>query len=55
MKVINPTKKSDIIIRQLHNFYAEFTSVNALWVKLIEEFQEQVPDALKFSVGYFDG
>jgi len=55
VKVINPTKKSDIIIRQLHNFYAEFTSVNALWVKLIEEFQEQVPDTLKFSVGYFDG
>jgi len=40
---------------QLHNFCVKFTSVNALRVKLIEEFQEQVPDTLKFSVGYFDG
>jgi len=55
VKVINPTKKSDIIVRQLHNFYVKFTSVNALRVKLIEQFQEQVPDTLKFSVGYFDG
>jgi len=29
--------------------------VNALRVKLIEEFCEQVPDSLSFGVGYFDG
>lgn len=55
MKVINPSKKSDVIVRQLHKFHLKFSSVNALRVKLIEDFSEQVPDLLSFGVGYFDG
>ena len=54
MKIIDPNKKSDVV-RQLHSFCLKFSSVNTLRVKLIEEFQEQVPDSLRFSVGYFDG
>ena len=26
-----------------------------MWVKLIEEFDKQLPDSLKFAVGYFHG
>lgn len=55
MKVINPSKKSDMTVRQLHKFHFKFSSVNALRVKLIEDFSEQVPDSLSFGVGYFDG
>jgi len=55
VKIINPNKKSDVVVRQLHSFCLKFSSVSALRGKLIEEFQEQVPDSLRFSVGYFDG
>lgn len=55
MKIINPKRKSDIILRQLHNFHERFESMIALRAKLIEEFKEQVPDSLSFSVGYFEG
>ena len=51
MKIINPNKKSDVVVHQLHSFCSKFT----LRVKLIEEFQEQIPDSLRFSVGYCDG
>ena len=42
-------------MRQLHSIHSKFLSVNGLRVKLIEELEEQVPDSLKFGVGYFDG
>ena len=54
VKVINPNKKSDIVVHQLHSIHTKLTSVNTLWVKLIEEFDKQVPESLKFAVGYFD-
>ena len=42
-------------MRQLHSIHSKFATVNHLRVKLIEELEEQVPDSLKFGVGYFDG
>ena len=42
-------------MRQLHRFKSQFDSVVAIRVKLAEEFKEQVPNTLDFSVGYFEG
>ena len=55
VKIINPVKKSEVIVRHLHNFSTKFTSVTELRVKLINEFKEQVPDSIEFNVGYYDG
>ena len=55
VKIINPVKKSEVIVRHLHNFSTKFTSVTELHVKLIDEFKEQVPDSIEFNVGYYDG
>ncbi len=52
VKIINPVKKSEFIIRHLHNISIKFVSVR---VKLIDEFKEQVPDSLDFNVGYYEG
>ena len=55
VKIINPLKKSDVVVRQLHRFNSKFDSLTALRVKLIDEFAETVPDTVNFNVGYFDG
>ena len=55
VKIINSVKKSEVIVRHLHNFSTKFTSVTELRVKLIDEFKEQVPDSIEFNVGYYDG
>ena len=55
VKIINPVKKSDVIVRQLHGFKKKFESVTAMRAQLVEEFKDQVPNSLDFSVGYFDG
>ena len=55
MKIFNPHRKSDMIIRYLHNYSTRFESATALRMKLVEEFQDLVPDNLSFSVGYFEG
>jgi len=55
VKIINPLKKSDAVVRQLHRFKSKFDSLTALRVKLIDEFAETVPDTVNFNVGYFDG
>jgi len=55
VKIINPVKKSDAVVRQLHRFKSKFDSLTALRVKLIDEFAETVPDTVNFNVGYFDG
>jgi len=43
VRIINPAKKSEVIVRQLNKSNAKFESVTALCIKLIEEFKEQVP------------
>lgn len=55
VKIINPAKKSDVSVRYLNNHSEEFESVNTLRVKLIEAFQEAVPNTLNFNVGYYEG
>ena len=55
VKIINPTKKGDIIVRELHHFTSEFESVSAIKMKLIDEFKGQVPGNIDFNIGYYDG
>ncbi len=55
VKVINPNKKSDTCLRHLNSHKVKFESVTAIKIKLIEEFGDQVPNQLDFSVGYYDG
>ena len=55
VKIINPKKKNDIVVRELHNFRGRFHSVVDLCARLIEELMEQVPDSMTFSVRYFEG
>ena len=47
-------KKSDIIIRQLHQFHRKFDSVFGLRATLVEELKEHVPDSTMFRIGYED-
>ena len=39
----------------MNHFHGKFDSVISLRVKLVEEFEEQVPSTLTFNVGYFEG
>ena len=55
VKVINPSKKSDVVLRHLNCHTDKFESVTEIKMKLIEEFGDQVPSQLDFSVGYYDG
>ena len=55
VKIINPTRKSDVILRQLNRFTAMFESPTDIRMKLIDEFGEQVPNTVDFTVGYFEG
>ncbi len=55
VKIINPNKKSDVIVRHFNRFTSKFESVTEARIKLIEEFREQVPNTVDFAVGYFDG
>ena len=55
MKIINPSRKSDVIVRQLHDYYSRFESVVGIRAKLIERFKDQVPNSISFDVGYFEG
>jgi len=54
VKIINPNKKSESIVRQLNNFASKFKSVEEARAKIREEFDDQVPDN-DFSLGYYDG
>ena len=55
IKIINPTKKSDIIVRELHHSTSKFESVTAIKMKLVDEFKDQVPSNIDFNIGYYDG
>ena len=52
VKIINPSRKSDVILQQLYDYYSRFESVVGLRAKLIED---PVPNSISFDVGYFDG
>ena len=55
VKIINPNKKSDFIVRTLHHFKGKFESIPALKLKLMESFPDNVPPATDFQVGYLEG
>ena len=55
VKIINPHRKSNMIVRYLHNFNSRLESAVALRMKIVEEFKDVVPDSLNLSVGYFEG
>ena len=55
VRIINPSKKSDIVSQYLNNYSSKFASVNTIRMQLIEEFKDQVPDSLSFQIGYFEG
>ena len=55
VKIINPNKKSDVIVRQLNRFSSKFESVTDIRRKFVDEFGEHVPNTRDFAVGYFDG
>jgi len=53
---VNPQRKSEVIMRQLHHFHGRFESVISLRANLIEESKEQVPtNSVTSNVGYFEG
>ena len=53
VKRINPMKKSDVVVHQLHNVTTKFDSVSAIRVKLMEELKEHIPITANFDVGFF--
>ncbi len=55
VKIINPQRKSDAVVRYLHNCTSKFGSALDLRMKLIEELKDLVPDTMSFNVGYFEG
>ena len=55
VRIINPDKKSDVVVRQLHGCSEKFESVVVLRAKLIEKFGKQVPPHIGFDVGYYEG
>ena len=55
VKIINPVKKSGVLIREIHNFCTKFESVPDMREKLSTEFKDQVPSGNDFNVGYYDG
>lgn len=54
VKIINPNKKSDVIVRQLNRFKSKFSSPLDIRLKIIEECSQHVPSTTDYNVGYFD-
>ena len=42
VKIINPQRKSDVVVKQLHQVQSKFDSVIDLRVKLVKELQQKV-------------
>ena len=55
MRIINPKKKSDFIVRTWHDAKEAFDSPRALRLKLMESFPNDLPDHINFQLGYFEG
>ena len=55
MKIIPPTRKREAVTRELRQFSGKFSSVIDLKVKLMEQFENQLPITLTFNIGYYDG
>ena len=55
VKIINPHKKSEVIVRQLNKFTSKFESVLDIRLKLIDECSEHVPNTVDYNVGFYEG
>ena len=55
VKIINPSRKSDTVVRHLYGFSSRFESVIGVRAKLMGNFEDQVPHSVSFDVGYFEG
>ena len=55
LKIINPSRKGDVVLCHLNGHADKFDSVTAMKMMLMEEFGDNVPGQLDFSVGYYDG
>ena len=53
VKIINPVRKKDVVVRELRHFHSRFNSITDMKVRLMEEFEESVPQTTKFAIGYF--
>ena len=55
VRIINPKKKSDFVVRMWHDENQAFDSPRVLKLKLMEAFPNDVPDHVTFQIGYFEG
>ena len=55
MKIINPKRKSEAVIRELRKFTGQFHSITEVKIRIMEEFEDHVPDSTRFAVGYYEG
>ena len=54
VKIINPKRKSDFIVRMWHSAKHAFKSPTELKVGLMESFPGEVPSTTSFQVGYLE-
>ena len=52
VKILNPKCKKEFTVRKLR-CEGKFGNLQELWLKLLEEFQESLPDCVLFNVGYY--
>ena len=55
MKIINKSKRSEFVTRELKTFTGVSGTIKALKLKLMEEMDSLVPPTLDFQLGYFSG
>ena len=55
VKLINPNKKSESIVRQLNCFTSKFESIQKIREMFRKQFDDQVPSSPEFALGYYDG
>ena len=56
MKIFNPKKRSQFVVRQVHHFQGKLLSLEQLKDVLSEEFNDDVPESNhKYNMGYFEG
>ena len=55
LKIINPNKKSNFIIRDVHHFGGKFATILDMKRKIMQEFKDELPETTDFNVGYFYG
>ena len=55
VKIINPKKKSDFVVRMWHGVSEQFQSPTTIRAKLQESFPQDVPTTNDFQLGYMEG